>query len=58
MAKSSEAQPRIVKWPSDEETKAAFEAYTLALGKWRTRGIIFMNSLASCLLSSAGLTKI
>jgi hypothetical protein len=28
-----EAQPRIVKWPTDEETKAAFEAYTLALGK-------------------------
>ena len=28
-----ESQPHIVKWPSDEETRAAFEAYTLALGK-------------------------
>ena len=26
-------EPHIVKWPSDEETKTAFEAYTLALGK-------------------------
>ena len=26
-------EPRVVRWPTDDETKAAFEAYTLAVGK-------------------------
>ncbi len=27
------AEPKIVRWPSDQETAAAFEAYALAIGK-------------------------
>ena len=30
---AEEPEPYIVEWPSDEETRSAFEAYTLAVGK-------------------------
>jgi hypothetical protein len=30
---TGEAQPRIVKWPSDDEVKTHFEAYALAVGR-------------------------